>query len=180
MQLLITALIVAVCSPANAAQISNLRIGQGIGNVRVVFDADSQFDYKVFLLNEPRRLVVDTQNIEVNSKIEKATDPNNLISSTRLGNSGIGGVRMVFDLSKPVIIKKVFMLPPQSNFSWRFVIDLEVSSEREFASKVGNDYAFSNNTYDKGKTTVKKMSSSKAAFTTPKSTKKVIANLLIH
>ncbi|MBR2033235.1 MAG: N-acetylmuramoyl-L-alanine amidase [Alphaproteobacteria bacterium] len=159
---------------ARAAQISNLRIGQGVGNVRVVFDADSKFNYKVFLLNEPRRLVVDTQNIEVSSNIEKTTDPNNLISSTRLGTAGVGGVRVVFDLIKPVTVKNVFMLPPQSNFSWRFVIDLELASERDFTSKVGNDHAFSSDAYNKGRVSVKNNSSSKAAFTAPKTSKKVI------
>ena len=174
MQALIFVLVLVVSTAAEAAQISNLRIGQGIGSVRVVFDADSKFDYKVFLLNEPRRLVVDTQNAEVNPKIEKITDPNNLISSTRLGNAGINGVRIVFDLAKPVVVKKVFMLPPQSNFSWRFVIDIEIASERDFVAKVGNEHAFSNDTYNKGKASVKNISSSKAAFTSPKSAKKVI------
>lgn len=174
LQVIIFASFFVVSSSVQAAQISNLRIGQGVGSVRVVFDADSKFNYKVFLLNEPRRLVVDTQNIEVNSNIEKTTDPNNLISSTRLGTAGVGGIRIVFDLIKPVTVKNVFMLPPQSNFSWRFVIDLEVASERDFASKVGNDHAFSSDAYNKGRTSVKNTSSSKAAFIAPKTAKKVI------
>ena len=127
-----------------AAQISNLRIGQGVGNVRVVFDADSEFDYKVFLLDNPRRLVVDTQKTNVSSKIENVDDPNNLVTNVRLGNAGVGGVRIVFDLLKPAIIKKVFILPPQSGFSWRFVIDLEITTAREFATHIGNSFAFSN------------------------------------
>lgn len=174
LQVIIFASFFVVSSSVQAAQISNLRIGQGVGSVRVVFDADSKFNYKVFLLNEPRRLVVDTQNIEVNSNIEKTTDPNNLISSTRLGTAGVGGIRIVFDLIKPVTVKNVFMLPPQSNFSWRFVIDLEVASERDFASKVGNEHAFSSDAYNKGRTSVKNTSSSKAAFIAPKTAKKVI------
>lgn len=173
-QFIVLAMFLLVSFSARAAQISNLRIGQGVGNVRVVFDADSKFNYKVFLLNEPRRLVVDTQNIEVSSNIEKTTDPNNLISSTRLGTAGVGGVRVVFDLIKPVTVKNVFMLPPQSNFSWRFVIDLELASERDFTSKVGNDHAFSSDAYNKGRVSVKNNSSSKAAFTAPKTSKKVI------
>ena len=130
-----------------AAQISNLRVGQGVGNVRIVFDADSQFDYKVFLLNEPKRLVVDAKNVKVNPKIEHAPDTNNLVSSTRLGSVGVDGVRIVFDLLQPAVIKKVFMLPPQSNFNWRFVIDVEVASERDFVKHIGNDNAFTSSRY---------------------------------
>ncbi|MCQ2741426.1 MAG: N-acetylmuramoyl-L-alanine amidase, partial [Alphaproteobacteria bacterium] len=50
-------------------------------------------------------------------------------------------IRIVFDLSKPVFIKKIMMLPPQSQFNWRFAIDLEASSERDFIAKVGEKYA---------------------------------------
>lgn len=159
---------------AKAGQISGLRIGQGIGSVRIVFDADSQFDYKVFLLKDPNRLVVDTQNIEVSSQVEKGCEPNSFVSSVRLGTTGVDGVRVVFDLQKPVIVKKAFMLQPQSKFSWRFVIDLEVASEREFAAHVGNDHAFSNDSYDSNKTSVKNVSSSKASISQHKSKKIIV------
>jgi len=130
--------------PAQAGGISAMRIGQGVGSVRIVFDADQKFDYKVFLLGEPRRLVIDVFNVSVSSKIEKAADKNNLVSKTRLGNVGVNGTRIVFDLQKPAIVKKAFMLAPQSNFGWRFVVDVAIASEREFASKIGSRYALSN------------------------------------
>ena len=81
------ALCLSAFSPAAAAEISSLRIGQGIGNIRVVFDADSKFDYKVFLLTEPRRLVIDTQNVSVNPKIEKVVEPNSSQDRQHAGNS---------------------------------------------------------------------------------------------
>lgn len=66
------------------------------------------------------------------------------------------------------------MLPPQSNFSWRFVVDLEVASEREFRSKVGNDHALSNDSYSSAKTVIagKTSSSSKASASTKKNKSK--------
>lgn len=158
---------------ASAAQISSVRVGQGVSNVRIVMDADSQFDYKVFLLNEPRRLVVDTKNIDVSPKIEKAIDANGFVAATRLGAAGVGGVRIVFDLLKPVTVKKVFMLPPQSKFSWRFVVDLELSTEREFAKHVGNDHAVSTDAYEQGTPSIK-MASGKASAPVKRSNKKII------
>lgn len=125
-----------------SAGITSMRVGQGVGNVRVVFDADQKFDYKVFLLNDPKRLIIDTKNIKVSPKIVKTVDSNNLISDIRLGTVGVDDVRIAFNLRKPAIVKKAFLLPPQSSFGWRFVIDLELASEREFSSKVGSSQAF--------------------------------------
>ena len=129
---------------AAASGITSMRIGQGVGSVRIVFDANRKFDYKVFLLNEPKRLVIDTFDVKVSPEIEKYVDKNNLVTKTRLGSVGTDGIRIVFDLQKPAIVKKAFMLAPQSNFGWRFVIDVSIASEREFSSKVGSKYALSN------------------------------------
>lgn len=133
---------------AVAGKISNLRIGQGIGSVRIVFDADSKFDYKVFTLSEPNRLVIDTQGVEVAPAVSKNKDQNVFVENVRVGSTGVNGVRIVFDLQKPVILKKAFMLPPQSSFNWRFAIDLEAAGEREFLSKVGNSHALSSDDYN--------------------------------
>ena len=147
-QVLATAVIFCCAFSAStsavASGITSMRIGQGVGSVRIVFDADRKFDYKVFLLNEPKRLVIDTFDVKVSPEIEKYVDKNNLVTKTRLGSVGTDGIRIVFDLQKPAIVKKAFMLAPQSNFGWRFVIDVSIASEREFSSKVGSKYALSN------------------------------------
>ena len=141
---------IAVCFSHNsyAGKITGLRIGQGVGNVRVVFDADSKFDYKVFTLNSPNRLVIDVQGVDVSPSISKNKDENVFVENVRVGSAGVDGVRIVFDLKKTVLIKKAFILPPQSNFNWRFAIDLEATSEREFMSKLGNTYAHSSDDYN--------------------------------
>ena len=61
------------CTNAHAGKITNLRIGQGVGNVRIVFEADSDFDYKVFTLSEPNRLVIDVKGVDVSSSVSKKT-----------------------------------------------------------------------------------------------------------
>lgn len=130
--------------PAFAGEIANLRIGQGVGSVRVVFDATSDFHYNVFLLDNPKRLVVDVEGMNVARSIEKVKDKSNLVGGVRVGSVDSSKKRIVFDLQKPVVIKKVFMLSPQSNFNWRLAIDVNVASERDFASKVGLNHAVSN------------------------------------
>ncbi len=133
------------------ANINSLRIGQGVGNIRLVFDSTSSFDYKVFLLSDPKRLIIDTQNVKVNPKIVNQLNQNTFLSNPRLGTVGVDDVRIAFNLKKPVIIKKAFLLPPQSSFGWRFVIDLELVSEREFSSRLGSSHALTNDNYKESK-----------------------------
>lgn len=125
-----------------AATIKDMRVGHGTGGFRLVLDADSKFDYKTFLLNEPRRLVVDVYDSQVSSSIEKYQDKTGMISRIRVGTLEGGTKRIAMDLQMPVVIKKAFMLAPQSKFGWRFVVDVTVANSRDFNAKVGSRYAF--------------------------------------
>lgn len=144
-------------SSAGAGTVSALRIGQGVGSVRIVLDADKKFEYKAFLLSEPSRLVVDVYGINVSNSLEKNVARNNIVASSRVGNID-GGKRIVFDLAKPAVIKKAFMLAPQSSFGWRFVVDISIASQREFNSKLGTSHAFTSS--DNPKSYARKNSSS--------------------
>lgn len=160
---------------AEAGKITNLRIGQGIGSVRVVFDADSKFDYKVFTLSNPNRLVIDAQGVDISPAISKNKDSNVFVENVRVGTTGVDGIRIVFDLKKPALIKRAFMLTPQSNFNWRFAIDLEATSEREFLSKVGNSHAISSNDYNSADVNRQKNANSVShAITTPNKRKVIV------
>ena len=80
----------------NAKNITSMRIGQQVGSVRIVFEAESSFDYKAFLLNDPRRLVVDVYDMDIKQTLQ--SDANNLISGTRVGKLEGSDKRVVFDL----------------------------------------------------------------------------------
>lgn len=164
------------CFNATAANITGMRIGQQVGGVRVVFDADQKFDYEVFLLSSPKRLVVDA--LGTNIKKTLSSSRNNIISSTRIGELNGDDKRVVFDLNKPVLIKQAFMLEPSKNNGWRFVIDLVTSSERDFENKAGMKYALSNKGKNKTNVASAKNSSSKGWFfsgsSKPKARQKII------
>ncbi len=128
-------------SGAKAGEIVDLRFGQGIDNLRLVFDATADFGYSVFLLDNPKRLVVDVAGIDVSKQIQRKKDRNNIVGQVRVGRIDNGKNRIVFDLQKPIVIKKVFMLSPQSTFNWRLAVDVELASQREFESKVGQGMA---------------------------------------
>ena len=151
---LIVAILIAMIgsvSNAFAGKITNLRIGQGVTNVRIVFEADSDIKYNVFTLSDPRRLVVDVKDIDVAPAVSKNKDENVFVENIRVGAYDVNNVRIAFDLKQPVLIKKVFVLPPNSGFNWRFVIDLDAATERDFISKLGNHNSFSSENYSKDK-----------------------------
>ncbi len=127
---------------ANAAQITSMRIGQQVGSVRIVLESDKAFDYQAFLLNNPNRLVVDAYNVDIQTTLQ--ADPTNLVSKTRIGVLQGSDKRIVFDLKKPALIKKAFVLAPQSNMKWRFVIDVALCSQADFMANIGTKHAFSN------------------------------------
>ena len=158
--IIIMLLMVLTWAEAQAGMVRSLRIGQSVGSALLVFDADSEFDYNVFLLSSPKRLVIDVKNSKVNSRLEQNVNKNTLLSNIRVGSTPSGDARIAFDLKQPAIVKKAFMLPPQSSFGWRFVIDLEVSTEKEFAAHVGNQHAFiSNSSNNNAKSAEKKVAS---------------------
>lgn len=161
-------LIVLFYGEAQAGIVRSLRIGQGVGSARLVFDADSEFDYNVFLLTSPKRLVIDVKNSKVNSGLEQDVNKNTLLSNIRVGSTPSGDARIAFDLKQPAIVKKAFMLPPQSSFGWRFVVDLELSTEKEFAAHVGNQHAFISNSSDKS------VKSTETKVASKNNTKKII------
>ena len=129
-------------SEVSAAAIKNLRVGQSSEGYRLVFDADAKFSYKAFLLNEPRRLVVDVYDSQVTSNVENFKDKSQFISHVRVGSPTSSSKRIALDLNTPVIIKKAFMLAPQSGFGWRFVLDVKKVDAGQFNARIGSRYAF--------------------------------------
>ncbi len=136
-------LVMFCCSQnAVASTIKNLRVGQNNEGFRLVFDADAKFSYKAFLLNEPRRLVVDVYDSQITSNVENFKDKTSFISHVRVGTPTPSSKRIALDINAPVIIKKAFVLEPQSGFGWRFVIDVQKVDVRQFETHIGNKYAF--------------------------------------
>lgn len=133
--------VVLCLSNSFAGNITDMRIGQQVGSVRIVFEADTKPEYQTFLLTDPMRLVVDVYNMDVKHALQ--SDKNNLIKQTRIGKLTGNDKRIVFDLQKPAFIKKAFVLAPQGNGKWRFVVDVTLCSERDFNAKAGIRHAFS-------------------------------------
>lgn len=146
------------------------------GGIRIVFDTNAKIGYNAFLLSSPRRLVIDFENVTLNAKVEKSLTSNNVLENPRIGrNVDTGAARLAFDLKQPAVIKKAFMLPPQINFGWRFVVDLEITAESDFSKHVGAAYAVS----DDGGSSSQSVKNAKSVKTSSASEKRSKAKKII-
>lgn len=124
--------------------VKDMRIGNQTDGSRIVFDTDASVNYRVFLLDSPKRLVVDLYDTSIERIFTAAK--NNVIARTRVGKLEGSDKRIVFELSRPALIKKAFILPPQSGKPWRFVVDASICTESEFKNNIGNKHLVTNDT----------------------------------
>lgn len=129
---------------AAAVNVNDFRIGNQSDGVRVVFDMSQSVNYRVFLLDNPKRLVIDLDNTAID-KVFTGTN-NQLISKTRVGKLDGNNKRVVLELARPMIIKKAFMLQPQSGKPWRFVVDAKLATAQEFKDGISSKKIVTNDT----------------------------------
>lgn len=112
--------------PANAAQILAVRVWPSDEYTRVTMENDTDLKISHFLLQNPNRLVVDIENLQLNSALKdliakiQPNDP--YIQQVRVGQNSPNTVRLVFDL-RAEINPQVFTLAPVGEYKYRFVID---------------------------------------------------------
>jgi N-acetylmuramoyl-L-alanine amidase len=123
--------------------VQDMRIGNQPDGARVVFDMNKSVNYRVFLLDSPRRVVIDLADSDIDRLYTKAQ--NQVIAGTRIGKMQGNDKRVVMDLSRPATVTKAFQIPPQEGKSWRLVIDMKMTSDGQFKNKIGNQYALTNN-----------------------------------
>lgn len=128
-----------VSSPARAARVEDIRLGtQSASVVRIVIDLNEKVDFKVFSLKDPVRVVVDLP--ETAFAVKSLPGKTDYMTNIRTGKTGKTGGRLVLEFNRDVVIKKSFMLAPQSGFKWRLVIDLELLSRADGLSKVTSEW----------------------------------------
>lgn len=121
-------LLLSVLAPmsANAAQILAVRVWPSDEYTRVTMENDTDLKISHFLLQNPNRLVVDIENLQLNSALKdliakiQPNDP--YIQQVRVGQNSPNTVRLVFDL-RAEINPQVFTLAPVGEYKYRFVID---------------------------------------------------------
>jgi len=125
-------LLISVVAPltslsARAAQILAVRVWPAEDYTRVTLENDTELKATHFLVQNPDRMVVDIEGIELNPALKElvakiqSNDP--YIKQVRVGQNRPNVVRLVFDLKEPVN-PQVFTLAPVGDYKHRLVFDL--------------------------------------------------------
>ncbi|PWC14913.1 N-acetylmuramoyl-L-alanine amidase [Brenneria roseae subsp. americana] len=112
---------------AATAQVIAVRVWPSSSYTRVTLESNLALKYKQFTLSNPDRIVVDIENIHLNSVLKNISgqfqqnDP--LIKEARIGQFDKNTVRLVLEL-KQGASTKLFTLNPVAEFKHRLVVDL--------------------------------------------------------
>ena len=139
-RIMLAVMAVLLMTPSSfaAGQVKDIRLGVSDARTRVVLDLGDKVDFDIFLLDNPRRVVVDLPSLGWPSKTPKA---DGLVKNIRFGQFSDNKSRMVIDLTKPAKVAKSFLLDKSSGLPHRLVLDLVTSSSSDFRSQVAKDRA---------------------------------------
>lgn len=132
------AMTMGMTTSAMAEAVKDIRLGVTQERTRVVLDLSEKVDYRVFMLNNPRRVVVDLPSLQWPEEPPKA---GGLIGGIRFGQFTADKSRLVLDAAKPVKIAKSFILNPASGLPHRLVLDLVKTTAAGFDKQVKSDRA---------------------------------------
>lgn len=134
--LLLACLATTAAVPAGTAlarpEITAARIGDTPERTRFVLEMSEDLPYRVFTLPDPFRVVVDLP--EVSWSLPDAGQPQarGLISALRFGLFAPGTSRVVLDVTRPVLLQKVFVIPPADGKPHRLVVDIEAATREQY------------------------------------------------
>jgi N-acetylmuramoyl-L-alanine amidase len=113
--------------PATAAQILAVRVWPAADYTRVTLENDSDLKASHFIVQDPERLVVDIEGLDLNptlkSLVAKIQSGDPYIKQVRVGQNRPNVVRLVFDL-KEEVKPQVFTLAPVGAYKHRLIFDL--------------------------------------------------------
>jgi N-acetylmuramoyl-L-alanine amidase len=110
-----------------AVVIASARVWPAPDYTRVAFESAAAIEHKLFTLENPERLVLDLENVDITAALiglaQKIADNDPYVKAVRVGRFRPGTVRLVFDLKAPVK-PQAFTLAPVGTYSHRLVLDL--------------------------------------------------------
>ncbi|MDO7711124.1 MAG: N-acetylmuramoyl-L-alanine amidase [Pseudomonadota bacterium] len=119
-------ILLLISSNAWSANIQAMRLSQAGSETRLVIDLDKAFQYEVFSLANPARLVVDIKNTLQTSQLRFPDLLNSPIRAIRYASWQDNTLRLVFDLHHKVRYDSR-TLGPKADYLHRLVIDLHDS-----------------------------------------------------
>lgn len=120
---------IGVVQAANAAAntITATRVWPAQDYTRITLEANNAMTYKMSLIKNPDRIVIDIENVEINqvlkSLVDKILSSDPYIKQVRVGKFQANVVRLVVDL-KTEVKPNAFTLPPAGEYKYRLVLDV--------------------------------------------------------
>ncbi|MGR9116291.1 MAG: N-acetylmuramoyl-L-alanine amidase, partial [Gammaproteobacteria bacterium] len=115
--------LLTVSAYGQPTNVKSLRHWIASDHSRMVFDLSSTPSHKVFLLENPARLVVDFANARLEGKLTQPVSDHPLVSRVRSAPRNKTDLRVVIDL-KHMGSPKIFALAPSEGQGHRLVVDL--------------------------------------------------------
>ena len=111
-----------------------VRVWPAADYTRITLEHDQPMRYSHMLVKEPHRLVVDLEDVELNSVLSslpgKIADGDPHVKLIRAGRNRPGVVRLVIEL-KGEVTPQVFTLKPIGDYGHRLVLDLYPAEEAD-------------------------------------------------
>ena len=112
------------CQSAVAnVQINDVRIWSAPTHTRVVFDISAAVEYKVFVLSNPARVVIDFSDVQLKNRLPAIAKAARLLKHLRSAEHQGDVLRVVLGL-KFTVRPKSFILLPNGDYGHRLVVDL--------------------------------------------------------
>lgn len=112
---------------AQSAAVSAARVWPAAEYTRVTLESGAAIQHKLFSLDNPDRLVLDLENVELTPALtglaDRVGENDPYVKSVRVGRFRPGTIRLVFDL-KASVKPQAFVLAPIGNYGHRLVLDL--------------------------------------------------------
>ncbi|MFT3757761.1 N-acetylmuramoyl-L-alanine amidase [Thauera sp.] len=128
------ALLVSPVGFAAPASLLAVRVWPSPEYTRITLEGSTSLRYTHMLVQDPDRLVVDLEGVELNSVLQslssKVLDSDPYIRLIRAGQNRPGVVRVVIELKAP-INPQVFTLAPVGDYGHRLVLDLHPTEEHD-------------------------------------------------
>ncbi len=126
---------------ASAGTLTAARMSPSPDYTRVALESAQPLPFKYFLLENPRRLVVDIEGVEHNDVLAglpaQLDAGDNYVANVRAAVNRPGVMRLVFELKVPVR-PSVFALKPLAGYGHRLVIDLYSATAPNLTQALSN------------------------------------------
>jgi len=154
--------LLAVPGYAEQINISALRYWNTPDQTQMLFDVTSSPEHRVFLMNNPSRLVIDLRNANVKQALSQPAPSHPLFSHVRVAAKNKTDIRIVVDLKRDISSKNMSLRTNSMN-GHRLVIEL-LGKAPDAVAKVAEKAALKTTV---GKTTPVKVADGKAIVEKP-------------